>query len=92
MVEVRGDLRALLGNMNKATTALRSTLGQIEGLVAENREPIRDFTGSGLYEVSSLLIELRALIKQFNRVTTEVERDPARFFFGDSQQGYEAGQ
>jgi hypothetical protein len=25
-----------------------------------------------------------------NRVTTEVQRDPARFIFGDQQQGYEA--
>jgi hypothetical protein len=27
-----------------------------------------------------------------NRVTTEVQRDPARFIFGDQQQGYEAEQ
>ena len=27
-----------------------------------------------------------------NRVTSQVERDPARFLFGNQQQGYEANQ
>ncbi len=27
--------------------------------------------------------------QELNRVTTEVERDPARFLFGNQQQGYE---
>jgi hypothetical protein len=39
-----------------------------------------------------VITEARGLLVGLNRVTTEVERDPARFLFGNQQQGYEAGQ
>ena len=67
-------------------------VNQINATVAENREPIRDFTAAGLYELTTLITEARDFLVGLNRVTTEVERDPARFLFGDQQQGYEANQ
>ena len=67
-------------------------MSQLEEMVAENREPIRDFTTSGLYELTNTLIEARELIAVLTRVGAEIERDPARFLFGDQQQGYEAQQ
>ncbi|MBO6781878.1 MAG: MCE family protein, partial [Alphaproteobacteria bacterium] len=51
--------------------------------------PLRDFTGEGLYELTNFMVEARALIDSLERVTTQVERDPARFLFGNQQQGYE---
>ena len=65
---------------------------QINATVAENREPISDFTAAGLYELTTLITEARDFLVGLNRVTTEVERDPARFLFGDQQQGYETNQ
>jgi phospholipid/cholesterol/gamma-HCH transport system substrate-binding protein len=65
---------------------------EIRDMVAETRLPLRDFASGGLYELNTLLIEARALLAGLNRVTSEVERDPARFLFGDQQSGYEAGQ
>jgi len=62
----------------------------MNAVVAENREPLRDFTSGGLYELANVLAEMRQLIVRLNRVTTQVERDPARFLFGDPQEGYEA--
>ncbi len=81
MVEMRGSAKAFTAMTNEA-----------QAMVAENREPLRDFTSGGLYELNTLLIEARALLSGLNRVTTEVERDPARFLFGDQQSGYEAGK
>src|SRR3546814_3082493 len=66
------SLQKTAGNLDGAT----ETLG---AMLAENREPIRDFTNTGLYELSSLLTEARDLIVVLNRLTTEVQRDPARF-------------
>ena len=60
--------------------------------VAENREPLRDFTNTGLYDVTNMIAEVRDFLVGLNRVTTEVERDPARFLFGNQQQGYEPRQ
>jgi len=65
------------------------SLREMQAMIAENREPIRDFTATGLSELAGLLVEMRDLVIALNRVTTEIQRDPARFFFGNQQQGYE---
>ena len=86
---VQNDVAQMIGSFQGAAEGIESMAGQVEGLVAENREPLRDFTASGLYELANLLTEARQLITNLNRVTIEVERDPARFLFGDPQEGYE---
>lgn len=85
-----GDARELIASLQTTAGHLNGATTQLEAMIAENREPIRDFTNTGLYELSNLLTEARELIVVLNRVTTEVQRDPARFIFGDQQQGYEA--
>lgn len=84
------DARGLIASLEKTSSHLSGATSQLEAMLAENREPIRDFTNTGLYELSTLLTEARELIVVLNRITTEVQRDPARFIFGDQQQGYEA--
>ena len=88
----REDVTAMLQEFRTAAESIRQMSDQIQGMVAENREPLRDFTATGLYELANLLTEARQLITGLNRVTTEVERDPARFLFGDPQEGYEGNQ
>jgi phospholipid/cholesterol/gamma-HCH transport system substrate-binding protein len=85
-------LKDLLDEMRGSAGAFTKMTSEIQAMVAENREPLRDFAAGGLYELNTLLIEARALLTGLNRVTTEVERDPARFLFGDQQSGYEAGK
>jgi len=84
------DARELIAGLQTTAQHLSGATEQLEAMIAENREPIRDFANSGLYELTNLLTEARDLIVVLNRVTTEVQRDPARFIFGDQQQGYEA--
>ncbi|WP_299397788.1 MlaD family protein [Pelagibius sp.] len=84
------DARDLIQSLQVTADNLADASTQLEAMIAENREPIRDFANTGLYELTNLLTEARDLIVVLNRVTTEVQRDPARFIFGDQQQGYEA--
>ncbi len=86
------EVVALIGDLRKSATTMTRVSNEIEALIAENREPLRDFTAEGLYELTNFLTEARALIDGLNRVTKKVERDPARFIFGDQQQGYETRQ
>ena len=88
----RQEVTGMLQEFRAAAESIRQMSDQIQGMVAENREPLRDFTATGLYELANLLTEARELITGLNRVTTEVERDPARFLFGDPQEGYEGKQ
>ena len=87
---VSGDLRGLIKKLDSTATSLDGAASQLAGLISENREPINDFTTTGLYELSNVLVEARELISVLQRITTEVQRDPARFIFGDQQQGYDA--
>jgi phospholipid/cholesterol/gamma-HCH transport system substrate-binding protein len=87
-----GDARALIGDLRGTAQSLRKTSDEVHAMIAENREPLSDFTATGLTEFTGLLIEMRDLVVALNRVTTELQRDPARFFFGDRQQGYEVRQ
>ena len=82
----------LLNDLQGTAKAFQAMAGEFQALAAENREPLRDFTQNGLYELTTLLTEARGLLIGLNRVTTEVERDPARFLFGNQQQGYETQQ
>ncbi|MCH8155549.1 MAG: hypothetical protein IH786_09860, partial [Proteobacteria bacterium] len=86
------DARALIGDLRDTAQSMRKTSDEVHALIAENREPLSDFTATGLTEFTGLLIEMRDLVIALNRVTTELQRDPARFLFGDRQQGYEVRQ
>lgn len=76
------SLQELIGTLDGASV-------QLAAILEENREPIRDFTGSGLYEISLLIAELRELANSLSRVTTRIERDPADFLFGTRRGGVE---
>jgi len=71
----------------RSFTELSRTLN---GIAEENRRPIRDFAATGLYEFSQFLTEARALVRAMTRLTEELEKDPARFLFGDQHQGVRA--
>ncbi len=87
-----GDARALIGDLRGTAQSLTKTSDEVHAMIAENREPLSNFTATGLTEFTGLLIEMRDLVVALNRVTTELQRDPARFLFGDRQQGYEVRQ
>ncbi len=90
--DVDRELTPLLSDLRQTTKSMTAMADQISGLVAENRGPIHSFSGTGLSDLNALLAETRELVANLNRVTTEIERDPARFLFGNQQQGYDANK
>jgi phospholipid/cholesterol/gamma-HCH transport system substrate-binding protein len=102
--EIGGEARLALGDARKATrtaeetaqaitstaNAIQRLASEVHGLASETRRPLRDFGEHGLYEMSQMLIDARALVTSLNRIAIQFERDPARFLFGDQQKGIEA--
>ncbi len=86
----RDAIGAMIDEWTTAASAMRRTADQVDQLVAENRQGLRDFTQEGLYEYTGLAQDAQRLLDQINRVTEELERDPARFLFGDRAQGIRA--
>lgn len=80
----------ILGDVQKAVRGFNRIANQLELVVDENRDSIRDFSSGGLYELSQFIAEGRVLIAALTRLSAQIERDPARFFFGDNQKGFEA--
>lgn len=87
MAQARQTLGTLDGSVKTLTDSLRQATTQLTGFVTENREPVRDFTATGLYELTLLITQLRDLSGQLSRVITRIENDPSNFLFGGTNQG-----
>jgi phospholipid/cholesterol/gamma-HCH transport system substrate-binding protein len=92
-----GDERKLSDNAVPAVAEIRKiaeqldhTAGQLDGLVTENRAPLRTFTTEGLFQLTEFLAEGRLTFESITRLANKMEADPARFLFGNQQQGVPA--
>lgn len=83
------DTRKVLAETRTAVRQLGEASSQLARFFRDNGPALNDFGSTGLYEFSQLLAESRVLVTALNRLTSEFERDPARFLFGDQQQGVE---
>ncbi len=81
------DAMAQFGETSKSFAAVAD---QLEATVKENREPLRDFSSTGLNELTLFLNEARQLVASMTRISSQIERDPARFFLGDRREGFQA--
>lgn len=86
------DVSKTFSDLSDTAESIADTSDELRATISENRESLREFTSGGLYQFLSFLTEARALVGTLNRLTTEFERDPARFLFGNQQEGYEAGK
>jgi phospholipid/cholesterol/gamma-HCH transport system substrate-binding protein len=94
------DLRRIAGEHGEGQNALKAIddaarrfdklAGDIDAMVQENRQPLRDFGQRGLNELSQLLIDARAMVAGLTRLADEIEHDPPRFLFGGNRrEGYQ---
>lgn len=86
---VAKDTRAVLSGVKVAVKQLSVASEELARLLSENSDSLTNFSQTGLYEFSQLMAEARVLVSALSRLTEQVERDPARFLFGDKQQGVE---
>jgi phospholipid/cholesterol/gamma-HCH transport system substrate-binding protein len=84
---VTGDAKQAINSFDQMSKAFKLTADQLNGLVTDNREPLKQFTGSALYEATDLIAQLRELAGSMARISQEIERDPARFFLSDRNKG-----
>ncbi|MCK4867572.1 MAG: MCE family protein [Alphaproteobacteria bacterium] len=86
---VAKDTRAVLGGVKQAVASLAVASDEFAKIMTENSDSISNFSQTGLYEFSQLMSEARVLVASLGRLVEDIERDPARFLFGDKQQGVE---
>lgn len=82
------DAQETMSDIRQATKSLSEVAQLLEVVVKENRGPVRDFSNAGLYELTQFITEARTLVNGLTRLSAQIERNPARFFFGDTQKGF----
>ncbi len=91
LVELKRALAAvngMTGDLSATVKQLNLTLTHLDLLIQENRPGLHNFTQAGLDQLQQLIIDTRGLVAGLSRVASEVERDPARFLFGEHREGY----
>ena len=77
-----------IDELNQSAKNLTQLTAHLDTIVRENRGAIRDFTQNGFGQAQQLLTDSRSLVVELTRVADQLERDPARFLFGDRREGY----
>jgi len=83
------SLKVAVENVGSAGAGVAGTTATVDAVLEENRVAVKDFTNTGLYELTNLIQDTQDLVEDLRRVVSDLERDPARFLFGDQQQGVE---
>lgn len=87
---VDGEARALLVQATGTAAAAERMIGELDGLVADNREGVSRFVNSALPEAARLVADLRQLSLRLNRVVETFEERPQEALFGSSLPEYRA--
>jgi phospholipid/cholesterol/gamma-HCH transport system substrate-binding protein len=81
------EIQNITESVQTATDSFSSAAGQASALLSQVRPGIVEFSQGGLYDLTLLITELRALAVNVNRVTEQLGNDPTQFLFGDNSQG-----
>lgn len=83
-------MRGTLTGVDALVEEVRGTSTMVNKILENAKEPLTDFSSDGLYEFSALISDMRQLVGNLARLTTQIEADPARFLFGNRREGFEA--
>jgi phospholipid/cholesterol/gamma-HCH transport system substrate-binding protein len=93
LLKAQGSLetidKSVVQNLPELTAKLDRTLASLEeaaknanGMLAENRQPLADFSQNGLGQIGPTLAELRVLVRDLRRISSRLDRNPAGYATG----------
>jgi phospholipid/cholesterol/gamma-HCH transport system substrate-binding protein len=95
------SLHEILGKINRSTdkadlvvaaydaaNQVTKAAADLDAMIVSSKPGVRDLTTNGSAQLNELLAEARRLVASLSRVSTQLERDPSRFLFGDHREGY----
>jgi phospholipid/cholesterol/gamma-HCH transport system substrate-binding protein len=85
--DARGDVTKAAKNFAVMAESFNRTSKQLSAVIDDNREPLKQFSATTLYETGELVSELRRLVASMTRISNQFEKDPARFLFNDRSRG-----
>lgn len=85
--DARGDVTKAAKNFALMAESFNRTSRQLSAVIDDNREPLKQFSATTLYETGELVSELRRLVASMTRISNQFEKDPARFLLNDRSTG-----
>lgn len=76
---VSADIPEVTADLRRTAESAARAFDDLGQMVRDSSGPVRDFTTSGLPNITQLARETRGLITNLDSLTRQIERDPARF-------------
>lgn len=76
------DMPVLIERLDASLASLQRVGEQTDQLLRDNRGALNDFSQQGLAQIGPLLLELRQLVADLDRVSRRLERHPPDFLLG----------
>ena len=83
-----GRVNTAIGHVDKLVGNTDKFIGNVNGTVTDMRPGLRDFSQRGVRQMGQLVVNLNDLVTRAGRVVDELARNPSRFLFGNSNEGY----
>jgi phospholipid/cholesterol/gamma-HCH transport system substrate-binding protein len=84
MATLSQDIPQVTADLRQAMARALDVIAQIDDTVSASAPPIESFARTGLPEFTKFATEAQKLVVQLEQLTKKMERDPARFFFGNN--------
>ncbi len=76
---VSEDIPEVTADLRRTADSAARAFDDLSRMVRDSSGPVQEFTASGLPNITQLARETRGLITNLDRLTRQIERDPARF-------------
>jgi phospholipid/cholesterol/gamma-HCH transport system substrate-binding protein len=78
------DIPGLTADLREVMARALSVIQDVDATVSAAAPSLRDFSRTGLPEFTKFAREAQQLVYQLEQLAKKIERDPARFFFGNN--------
>ncbi len=83
--QVGDRLPQVMTDLKSALDSFASASGRIDRVLADNEQALSSFGNETLAQMGPAVDDLRQLIRELSRVSSSLERNPARFLLGGEQ-------
>ncbi len=80
IARVSQDIPDITAELRSASQSAEAAFTTLQGAIAQSSPSVTEFARTGLPLYTRLATESRALIQNLDRLTLQIQRDPARFF------------
>jgi len=78
-------INVMITEFGKAANGLAQLTDRMNAILVENRQGLKDFSSTGLYDLMNLIRDTQDLVGNLNRTVDDLRRNPSQFLFGQHE-------